>query len=370
MLDFVPNHMGLDHPWVEDHPEYFIPGPSSTWPARRRTTPGSNASAAICSWPTAAIRTFPGWPDTLQLNYANPATQEAMIGELVKIAGQCDGVRCDMAMLVSAGRLRAHLGPRPRPSGRRRPSACASASPGFLFMAEVYWDLEWTLQQQGFDYAYDKRLYDRLREGTCPAGARAFPAGLDYQDKTGPFPGEPRRAAGGGDVLSGSSRGRGGHHLSVAGPAFLHQGQFEGRKKRISPHLSRGPSEPVDQSCRSSTTACSRSCVSRISRWPMAIARMAAPPGKATGPNDCFLVFAWQGPKGERRLVAVNYAPNQSQCHVRLPFADLGGKKWQLQDQLSGQLRLEWRRSAGRGLFLDMAPWQASVFLLGQISAR
>src|SRR5262249_3782659 len=26
MLDFVPNHMALDHPWVEHHPDYFIPG--------------------------------------------------------------------------------------------------------------------------------------------------------------------------------------------------------------------------------------------------------------------------------------------------------------------------------------------------------
>ena len=26
MLDFVPNHTGLDHPWVEDHPEYYVPG--------------------------------------------------------------------------------------------------------------------------------------------------------------------------------------------------------------------------------------------------------------------------------------------------------------------------------------------------------
>ena len=26
MLDFVPNHMGLDHPWVEEHPEYYIQG--------------------------------------------------------------------------------------------------------------------------------------------------------------------------------------------------------------------------------------------------------------------------------------------------------------------------------------------------------
>ena len=32
------------------------------------------------------------------------------------------------------------------------------------FMVEVYWDLEWTLQK-GFDYAYDKRVYDCLREG-------------------------------------------------------------------------------------------------------------------------------------------------------------------------------------------------------------
>src|SRR5262245_44755837 len=26
MLDFVPNHMGLYHPWIEDHPEFFIRG--------------------------------------------------------------------------------------------------------------------------------------------------------------------------------------------------------------------------------------------------------------------------------------------------------------------------------------------------------
>src|SRR6478609_11136870 len=26
MLDFVPNHTGPDHPWVEEHPEYYIAG--------------------------------------------------------------------------------------------------------------------------------------------------------------------------------------------------------------------------------------------------------------------------------------------------------------------------------------------------------
>jgi hypothetical protein len=32
--------------------------------------------------------------------------------------------------------------------------------------------------------------------------------------------------------------------------------------------------------------------------------------------------------------VAVNYAPNQSQCYVRLPFADLGGAHWRLEDAI------------------------------------
>src|SRR5438874_483916 len=100
MLDFVPNHTGLDHPWVEDHPEYFVPGTeldltrapqNYTWVKRTR----GDLLLAHGRDPY-----FPGWPDTLQLDYNNPATQEAMIGELLRIAGQCDGVRCDMAMLV------------------------------------------------------------------------------------------------------------------------------------------------------------------------------------------------------------------------------------------------------------------------------
>ena len=62
MLDFVPNHMGLDHPWVEEHPEYFITGTELDLAQRRRITPGSNARAAIFSSPTAAIPISPAGP--------------------------------------------------------------------------------------------------------------------------------------------------------------------------------------------------------------------------------------------------------------------------------------------------------------------
>ena len=89
------------------------------------------------------------------------------------------------------------------------------------------------------------------------------------------------------------------------------------------------------------------------------------PAWDGNGTHDCFLVFAWQGTGKEMLVVAVNYAANQSQCHVRLPFPDLTGKKWQLRDQLS-PASYDWNGDdlQGRGLYLDMAPWQACVFSL------
>ena len=189
---------------------------------------------------------FAGWPDTLQLDYSNPATQEAMAGELLRIAGQCDGVRCDMAMLVLPDVFE-------RTWGRRAPLFWPDATrrvrehvPGFCFMAEVYWDLEWTMLEQGFDYAYDKRLYDRLRDRHARSVREHLLAGLDYQAKLARFMenhDEPRAAATFEQPV----------HEAAAiityltpGLRFFHQGQFEGRRKRISPHLVRAPLEPTD----------------------------------------------------------------------------------------------------------------------------
>ena len=121
-----------------------------------------------------------------------------MIGELVRIAGQCDGVRCDMAMLVLPEVFQRTWGIPAKlfwPEATRR---VREKVPGFCFMAEVYWDMEWTMQQQGFDYAYDKRLYDRLREGHARPVREHFHAGLDYQNKLARFlenHDEPRAAA-------------------------------------------------------------------------------------------------------------------------------------------------------------------------------
>ncbi len=100
MLDFVPNHMAPDHPWIDEHPDFFVHGSE----ADLQRAPKNYCRAQSTNGPLVLAYGrdpyFEGWPDTLQLNYGNPQLQQAMIGELERIAGQCDGVRCDMAMLL------------------------------------------------------------------------------------------------------------------------------------------------------------------------------------------------------------------------------------------------------------------------------
>jgi hypothetical protein len=236
-------------------------------------------------------------------------------------------------------------------------------------MAEVYWDLEWELQQQGFDYTYDKRLYDRLRAGRARPVREHLRAGLDYQNRLVRFlenHDEPRAAA----VFS-----PGAHHAAAVvtclspGLRFFHQGQLEGRKKRISPHLCRGPVEPADAELErfyERLLAVLQQPLVREGRWRLL---ECTPAWEGNWTWDCFLAFAWEGADGARCLVTVNYAPNQSQCYVRLPFADLAGRRWRLRDQLQEAV---YDRDGGdlhaRGLYLDVPPWHASVFALASES--
>ena len=247
MLDFVPNHMAPDHPWVEEHPDYFVPGTQedlNKFPQNYTSVKHKKGELVLAY---GRDPYFAGWPDTLQLDYSNPATQEAMINELLRISNQCDGVRCDMAMLVLPDVFEKTWGRRADLFWPKATQAVREKNPEFLFMAEVYWDLEWTLQQQGFDYTYDKRLYDRLRDGNTKAVREHFYAGLDYQVKLARFlenHDEPRAAS----VFENNI------HKAAAvitflspGLRFFHQGQFEGRNKRISPHLVRAPKELVNK---------------------------------------------------------------------------------------------------------------------------
>ena len=363
MLDFVPNHTGLGHPWFEDHPDYFVQGTELDLARAAQNYTWVKRAQGDLLLAHGRDPFFPGWPDTLQLNYGNPATQEAMIRELIKIAGQCDGVRCDMAMLVLPDVFERTWGIRAEPFWPQATQRVRERTPDFCFMAEVYWDLEWTLQQQGFNYTYDKRLYDRLRDGHPRAVREHFWAGLDYQDKLARFlenHDEPRAAATFSPEIHEAAA-----VISFLSPGlrFFHQGQFEGRRKRISPHLCRGPEEPIDSRLvdfYDRLLAVLRQSVVRDGQWQLL---ECTPAWDGNWTVDCFIAFAWHGPTDERLMVTANYAPNQSQCYARLPFADLDGHTWRFQDQLS-DVTYDHKGSdlLAHGLYLDEAPWQSRVF--------
>jgi len=365
MLDFVPNHTALDHPWTNNHLEYYVPGTEldlTRAPSNYTWIKGPKGDLLLAH---GRDPFFPGWPDTLQLNYGNPATQEAMIGELLKIAGQCDGVRCDMAMLVLPDVFERTWGIRAQPFWPQATQRVRERHPNFLFMAEVYWDLEWTLQQQGFDYTYDKRLYDRLSEGHVRPVRDHFRAAPEYQNKLARFlenHDEPRAAA---TFTPGVHQAAAIITFLSPGLRFFHQGQFEGRRKRISPHLCRAPDEVVDETLvqfYQRLLGVLRRPEVRDGQWQLLD---ASPAWEGNWTSDCLVAFAWQSGGGERLLVVVNFAPNQSQCYLRLPFADLASGQWQLKD-LTGPAAYErdGEELQSRGLYLDLQPWQYHAFEL------
>ena len=114
----------------------------------------------------------------------------------------------------------------------------------------------------------------------------------------------------------------------------------------------------------SSTTGCLPCCVGR---WCVREAGNCwnVPAWEANWTNDCFLTFAWHGTGDERLVATVNYAPNQSQCYVRLPFTDLGGTQWRFEDVIGDAIyERDGDDLAARGLYLDEPPWQAHAFIV------
>lgn len=379
MLDFVPNHTGLDHPWVRLCPQYYIQGTEADLARepenyRRVETRHGPVILAYGRDPY-----FAGWPDTFQLNYRHPGLRDAMAGELRKAASACDGVRCDMAMLVLPDVFQRTWGERSIPVDGAAPvdepfwpgaiGRVKAEHPGFVFLAEVYWDLEWVLQQQGFDYCYDKRFYDRLREGHAGPLRDHLRAGLDYQDHLCRFlenHDEPRAAAAFPPEVH---RAAAIATFFTPGLRFFHEGQLVGRRAKVSMHLGRRPVEPVDDDLAAfydRLLAVLRRDEPRRGIWRLLEIR-AAWDGNPTG--DQFLAYLWEvAPDGpdtapRRLLVAINYGPTQGQCYVTLPLADLTGRTVGLRDLLGpDQFDRDGSDLAARGLYLDMRAWGYHAF--------
>ena len=195
---------------------------------------------------------FPAWPDVLQLNAFQPGLRQAVDRNHLEIAGAVRRHPLRHGDAPAEPDLRAHMG-QPRGSTRQQRNtgrdvipAIKKEHPDFLFIAEAYWDLEWELQQQGFDFCYDKRLYDRLEHDNAESVRLHLCADLAYQEKLVRFienHDEPRAAA---TFSPAKERAAAVAIATLPGARLFHEGQFEGRKVRPPVFLGRRPEEPSD----------------------------------------------------------------------------------------------------------------------------
>jgi glycosidase len=375
ILDFVPNHVALDHPWIKEAPQRFVSGGEDDI-ARAPGNWFRSGDSAILAHGRDPY--FAGWNDTAQLNYSSPDLRDAMKRELLKVSKMCDGVRCDMAMLLLPDVFRStwhgHLQTEDVPCfWQETIPAVKAENPSFIFIAEVYWGLEWEMLQRGFDFAYDKTLYDRLIHGagSSPLGHPYSPAisvrmhlsaPLDYQSRMVRFlenHDEPRIH---GTVPIEVHKAAALVTFFSPGLRFIHRGQEVGKRHKLPVQLGRAPDEPVDDRVAQfyrTLLPIMNSTVAKEGKWE-GLSALAAWEGNRS--HEAFIA-CHLAHGSEQLVVAVNYSPYPAQCYLPIPHLEGRSHDVVLRDLLS---REEYTRPLETvrhgGLFLDVPAWKGHLF--------
>jgi hypothetical protein len=357
LLDFVPNHVAIDHPWTASHPGDFIAGSEDDL----RDDPTAFVRAGTRVLANGRDPYFPAWTDVAQLNPWSTGMRARAIDTLHTIAQQCDGVRCDMAMLMLDDVVERTWGiragaPLAQPYWEEVIYAVRARSAAFTFVAEAYWDREADLHAQGFDLCYDKRLYDLLRDGggvvavrehltrdePRPDGLVRFLENHDEPRAATVFDGARHRAAW---IVT----------LTAPGATLLHDGQVTGTRTRLPVQLGRATIEPVDD---------------ELADWYATVMRAADDPTFRSGDSraatvvngdtDRFLARCWDGPT--RWLVVVNLTADHATGRVATGWHDLLGRRCHLVDPTTGAEHQRAGADLVDGLPIVLGPWGHHLF--------
>jgi hypothetical protein len=362
-LDFVGNHTALDHPWMREHPDYYVQASQEEFQKNptfyyTQSTAQGPQYIALAKDPY-----FPPWQDVAQLNHFNPALRAAQLTDLRSIAAHCDGIRCDMAMLqlnaIFDSNWRRLLGNTPPPEKEFWTEARA-AVPNLILLAEAYWGTEQRLLDLGFSYSYDKTLYDAVRDiniakirdrlSSFPERQSDFARFMenhDEQRRAIVFPND--RLAAVGTLLS-----------TLPGMRFYHQGELEGRRIHLPITLRAAADEPPDPFATNffqKILRITKQDVFHEGKWSQLD---VAPEGDA--PTDSLLVYEWRSPKAWK-IIAVNLAAYTSQGRVHLADRVSPTQNYIFNDELN---HVPYDRTGQElhdiGLFIRRDAFQAHLF--------
>lgn len=369
ILDFVPNHFNVDTSLLKEKPRIFL-GAAKELYMRDDHTFFQPFHDEENYYAHGRDPFFPAWQDTVQVNYFSPEARDYMTNILVSLSSVCDGVRCDMAMLSLKNVFRnTWRGVLDEGAGDQFNEEfwetaireTRKKNPEFIFIAEAYWDMEWTLQQMGFDYTYDKKMTDRLR-GVHPLSVvEHLKAEPDYQYKSVRFienHDEERALA-----SFGAEKSKAAAVIisTVPGLRFYHDGQFEGKKIKLPVQLRREPFEHAKESVAQfyeKLLSITKSEIFRSGEWKLLL------PVSSWDGNDTYKnMLAWQWSlNNEKMLVVVNYSPELAASRIKL---DLEGypEEFEIRDLLNDQ---KYTRSAEesyhQGLYVELKGYQSHIF--------
>ncbi len=362
-LDFVGNHTALDHPWTREHPEFYVQGTPEDFqkdPASfcRIETPRGIFFLALARDPY-----FPPWDDVAQLNHFSPQMRAAQLADLRMIAGHCDGVRCDMAMLHLNDifeKIWGHLLHGAAVPDQEFWAKAHAAVPGLILLAEAYWGTEQRLLDLGFTFAYDKALYDAVRDIHMPeVHARLAAPAVDQsrlarflenhdEDRFASFFGKDRRTSAG--TLMGT----------LPGMRFYYQGELEGFTRRLPITLRIWDDEPADPASSAyfaKILRITKDVLFHNGEWNRL---SVTPEGDDTASN--LVVYEWLSEKAWK-VISINLAGFASQGRVHFGDRPLAAKEYVFYDELND---VRYVRAAdelrGPGLFVRREGFDAHLF--------
>jgi hypothetical protein len=366
IVDFVPNHLALDTPWITAHPEWFVHG--SKIGVERHPEWFFSPNGGDILFAHGRDPNFPPWTDTVQLNYFSVELRQAMVNQLLKIAELADGVRCDMAMLVLNDVFEKVWGDTVRYYPRLKTEfwnevivAVKEQYPNFIFIAEAYWGLERQLLKLGIDYVYDKVLYDRLQFAK-PEDIRNYlsDSGLPLERAVHFIENhdEPRAS-----MVFGRERSLAAALVvtTVPGLRLFYDGQLEGKHVHLPVQLIREPREEIDNDVsnfyKKVLVICNQP-VFHDGEWKLL---KTVPAWEGNGSYENLLAWSWCS-ANQLKVVVINYSSGQSQCRLRLPLKLGDGVKISYLDELVDKKYEGYSDEINQqGLYIDLGAWNAHI---------
>ena len=366
ILDFIGNHFSRDSKLIEIEPELFLQGNQQDL----NQDPGSFFEKNGHVFAHGKDPHYDAWIDSVQVNYFEPVARRFMADALLKLTEICDGVRCDMTMLtlndVFASTWKSLLDrqKRPRPSTEFWHETIHDLklkNPDFILIAEVYWNLEYQMHLAGFDYTYDKKLYDFLASNQTNAIHQYLHAELDYQQKMARFIEnhdedrsiqvfqKPRVMAAAVAIAT------------LPGLHFYQDGQWWGSRIHLPMQLNRTGAESIDESVNSfyqKLLDAVENPVIKHGNWKLNDLKAVDAIDK-TFEN----IIAWQWTlENTVYLIFINYSGTESQAFCQL---NLESQKsdLELEDLLTD---IEYHRNkkeiSQTGLYIKLSGYQSHIF--------